>query len=65
MSKKFEVYKNELVDILIKRAHRLSDTDWYLPLESERAVENVQIALDEYKRRMKEFQEENPIVKSK
>lgn len=63
MSKKFDIYKDELVDILIKRAQGLKTVNWYLILETQNAIDKVEEVLNEYKERVRKYQEEHPFEK--
>lgn len=61
--KKFDIWQYELAEILIKRANALKDVSWYLELETQIAIDNVESVLNEYKERVKKFQKERPMKK--
>lgn len=61
VTKKFEVTQLELAEIISNRTQLLKKIEWSLELETKYAIEYVQEALDEYKRRAEEYQKEHPM----
>jgi len=61
MENKFNVNYQELINILIERSSFLKKVDYYLPEETQYAIDRIQVALDEYKNRVEKFQKEHSL----